>query len=57
MYMIATLVIRFVFEKPFDLRVVLDFFWSWFFLRFFMRAKNGRVGDLSPEFALSQFFP
>jgi hypothetical protein len=48
---------RFLFEQPFDFRVLLDFYWVWFFLRFFMRNKNSSIGDFSPEFSLSLFFP
>jgi len=59
-YIVASLFISFIFEQPFDLRVLADFFWIWLYLRFFMRTtRNGivQVGDLSQEFALATFFP
>lgn len=61
LYMVASLLVAFIFEQPFDLRVLIEFFWVWLYLRFFMRiyASEGefQVGDLSPEFAVSTFFP
>jgi len=60
LYVCASLLICFVFERPFDLRILIDFFWIWLYLRFFMRTTRVDVtqtGDLSPEFALSSFFP
>lgn len=63
--MTFTLLLEFLFELPFNLRVIFDFFWIWFYLRFFMRTKlmdaNGacqfEIGDLSPEFGIHSFFP
>ena len=57
LYIFGTLSIRFLFEQPFDFRVLLDFYWAWFFLRFFMRSKDGAIGDFSQQFSLSVFFP
>ena len=55
-----------MFEQPLNLKVLFDFFWAWFYLRFFMRTRVNemgpiehqyQVGDLSPNFALASFFP
>ena len=46
-----------MFEQPFDLRIMLDFFWIWFYLRYFMRTQDNQIGDFSPEFAFHTFFP
>ena len=57
LYIVGSLIISFIFEQPFDLRILLDFFWIWLYLRFFMKTNDGQVGDLTQEFALSTFFP
>lgn len=57
MYVVSTLLTLFLFEQPFDLRILLDFFWIWFYLRFFMPNNEGQIGDLTHEFALASFFP
>lgn len=57
LYIIASLASSFVFEQPFDLRILIDFFWVWFYLRFFMRTNGSQVGDFTPEFAINTFFP
>lgn len=55
--MIASLGVSFLFEQPFDLRIMLDFFWIWFYLRYFMRTQDNQIGDFSAEFAFHTFFP
>lgn len=61
--MVFTLTIEFLFELPFNLKIIYDFFWIWFYIRFFMKTKkmdgaNGfEIGDLSPEFGIHSFFP
>lgn len=57
MYIVGNLLTLFLFEQPFDLRIILDFYWIWFYLRFFMPNNEGQVGDLTHEFALASFFP
>ena len=61
LYIITNIFVSFIFEQPFDLRILIDFFWIWLYLRFFMRIHynkdQSQVGDLSAEFALSTFFP
>jgi hypothetical protein len=57
LYVVASLGVSFLFEQPFDLRVMLDFFWIWFYLRYFMRTQDNQIGDFSPEFAFVTFFP
>ena len=57
LYIVASLSVSFLFEQPFDLRILLDFFWIWFYLRFFMRSNVTQVGDFTPEFAMHTFFP
>jgi len=57
LYVVASLGVSFLFEQPFDLRIMLDFFWVWFYLRYFMRTQDNQIGDFSPEFALHTFFP
>jgi hypothetical protein len=57
LYIFASLGVSFLFEQPFDLRILLDFFWIWFYLRYFMRTQDNQIGDFSPEFAMHTFFP
>lgn len=69
LYVIFTLVSEFLFELPFCGKIIIDYFWIWFYLRFFMRTmqpgaadpKTGEpvyeIGDLSAEFGLHSFFP
>jgi hypothetical protein len=44
LYIFTNLFVSFIFEQPFDLRVLIDFFWIWLYLRFFMRVftTNGQ---------------
>lgn len=53
-YLAMTLLVRFIFERPFSMRIIFDFFWVWFYLRFFMRSKSQsgsyEIGDLSNDF-------
>lgn len=60
LYLCGNLFVSFIFEQPFDLRLLLDFFWVWFYLRFFMKTHYNnelQVGDLSNGFAICTFFP
>ena len=69
LYVVFTLVSEFLFELPFCGKIIIDYFWIWFYLRFFMRTmqpgavdpKTGEpmyeIGDLSAEFGLHSFFP
>ena len=59
-YVLGCLFFSFIFEQPFDLRILVDFYWIWLYLRFFMRTNFNdevQIGDLSPEFAFTTFFP
>ena len=48
---------------PVNLKIVLDFFWVWFYMRYFMRWKSitapqsVQIGDMSPQFSLATFLP
>ena len=67
LYIAFTLSIEFLFVLPFNLKILYDFFWIWFYLRFFMKTKQAEgaetggqlfeIGDLSPEFGIHSFFP
>ena len=60
MYLCTELLFGFLFEAPITLRPLIDFFWIWLFIRYFMcthASGQSTIGDLSPEFALSTFFP
>lgn len=63
LYIAFTLSIDFLFELPFNLKIIYDFFWIWFYIRFFMKTKKQdgshgfEIGDLSPEFGIHSFFP
>ena len=60
-YIFSTLFVRFIFERPFSMRFLFDFFWVWFYIRFFMKSTNSQgiqeIGDLSPEFQFCLYFP
>jgi hypothetical protein len=45
LYIGFTLSIEFLFELPFNIKILYDFFWIWFYLRFFMRTKPSGMTD------------
>ena len=42
LYIFSSLFVAFIFEQPFDLRILIDFLWIWVYIRFFMKSSfNG----------------
>jgi len=51
--------VAFIFELNYDFRILLTFYFAWFYQRFFMKTKQNpqMVGDPSSKLEFSTFFP
>ena len=59
-YLLLCWVCAFLFEMPIDFSLLGCMFFSWLYMRLFMITKSmppNQIGDSTPGFALSTFFP
>jgi len=47
LFLVLYFFVNFLFEQPLNFRLLFDFYWVWFYLRFFMKTRVSEMGALN----------